>query len=236
MEIDWASDYWTAVGGLSAAATAVVAIGTLIRAGRDSRERTRPVVIAEYRVPAFGFNILELVVRNIGASVARNVKVSFDPPLVDQGTGESTTPFVIARYANPIPALGPGQELVNAVYIDDDDPDDSDLPPVLTVTIEYDRWRKVRRYRDTFRLLSTVYMKHTVGRASDAPEGRLKEIRDKLSEQTAALKSIRDVLKASGAVGAPQLGPSPHADGQAKKPPSAAARLWAQIARGRKSI
>jgi hypothetical protein len=193
-DVDWNAVDWTAVGGIAAAATALVAIGALLAASRDSRERTRPVVVAEYRVPPFGFKTLELVVRNVGASTARNIRVTFDPPLPDTGRNNSLTPFVIRRYAQPITVLGPGQELTNAVHVDEDDPSDTDVPDDMTVRVEYDRrwWRK---YKDTFRLQTSVYITHTYTTSSDSPEGRLKEIRDQLKKLTAIMESIRNQLR-----------------------------------------
>lgn len=130
---------WTAVGGIAAAATALVAIGTLLAASRDSKERTRPVIVVEYRIPPFPYMTLELVVRNVGASTARNIRVAFDPPLPDTGRQASFAPFVTRRYSQPITVLGPGQELSNAVHIDEVNPSNCDVPDDMNVSVEYDR-------------------------------------------------------------------------------------------------
>lgn len=217
MEIDWASNNWIGVAGLATTITALVAIVTLIRAGRDSRDRTRPVVIAEYRRPEFGFNTLLLTVKNVGMSLARNVRVTFEPPLQADGNGLSVASMVKDRYSDPIPVMGQGQELINAVHFG---AADRDLPQDLTVTIEYDRGR-FRRHHDTFRLLSTVHMLETVVQASDSPTGRLKEIRDQLKGQTQALNSIRTAIAASNATN--------DATPTGSQPPSLAAQLWARL-------
>ena len=66
--IDWGAEYWAAVGGLSAAITGLVAIWALLHAARDSRDRSRPVMVAEYRIPPYSTFALLFVVRNAGAS------------------------------------------------------------------------------------------------------------------------------------------------------------------------
>ncbi|WP_146604995.1 hypothetical protein [Jiangella anatolica] len=191
MEWDWNAVDWTAVGGISAAATALVAIGALLAASRDSRERTRPVIVVEYRVPPFAFNRLDLVVRNVGASTARNIRVTFDPPLSDMGRDGILARSVIHRYAQPITVLGPGQELTNSVQVDENDPSDCDVPDDMVVRVEYDRrWR--RNYKDTFRLQTSAYFDHTSTRSSDAPEGRLKEIGDQLKKLTAIMEALHN--------------------------------------------
>jgi hypothetical protein len=65
-----------------------------------------------------------LVIKNYGTTVARNVKVSFDPPLdapAPEKAHQSVAPFLKRRYAKPIPSLAPGQELDNIYFSDEDD-------------------------------------------------------------------------------------------------------------------
>src|SRR5690348_15692234 len=74
----------TASAAVSAAATVVTAViaGVALRStARDSRDRTRPLLVAELRRSTLGTATQDLVIKNCGASVARNVNVLFDPPL-----------------------------------------------------------------------------------------------------------------------------------------------------------
>lgn len=61
------------------------------------------------------------MIRNVGPSVARNVHVTFDPPLPaipsDQAD-RSITAMLSARYARPIPAFMPGVELDTYTWTD----------------------------------------------------------------------------------------------------------------------
>ncbi len=212
--IEWDAPYWTAVGGLSAAITGLVAIWALAHAARDSRERSRPVVVAEYRVPEHAFRRLEFVVRNVGVSVARDIDVEFDPPLEPVESGQKIRPFLVKRYSRRIPALGPGQELSNSVHFNDEDQSQSDLPFDVTVKVSYRRSR-LRRYEDSYRLLAEVYAQHTYSTSSDSVPGRLKQIKDELAKisgttyGTDRLREIRNeihtVAEALGADGGSSL-------------------------------
>ena len=179
--IDWGAPYWAAVGGLSAAITGVVAIWALVHAARDSRDRSRPVVVAEYRVPENPHKRLEFVVRNAGASVARDIEVTFDPPLEPIQPGQAIRPFLVERYKDRVPNLGPGQELTNSVHADLEDEGESDLPLDVTVTVTYRRsW--MRRYKDRYRLVTSVYAQHTYATSTNSVLGQLKEIRKELEK------------------------------------------------------
>ncbi|MEV8177208.1 hypothetical protein AB0O99_04070 [Cellulosimicrobium funkei] len=168
---------WTAVGGIATAATAVVAIWAIAAAKNDSRDRSRPVMVAEYRTFPFAYQALEFVIRNAGASVARDVTVSFDPPLAPGGY--FARKFIIRRYATTIAVLAPGQELVNAVRVEDAPGKPRDLPADLTVTIRYRRSRW-RWYTDKYRLDAQVMTDDSRQLSSESTEGRLKQIRESL--------------------------------------------------------
>lgn len=177
--IDWTAPYWTGVSGVAAALTGLVAIWTLAHAARDSRERTRPVMVAEYRVPENADRALEFVVRNAGASVARDIEVSFDPQLEPVQPNQAIRPYLIKRYAKRIANLGPGQELTNIFFADTSDPAKSDLPLQLKVTVTYKRsW--FLRYKDTYQLDTEVYAHHTYVTSTNSVLGRLTQIRDEL--------------------------------------------------------
>lgn len=57
------------------------AIATLRALRVDSRDRTRPVVGVELLPIVLSRGTCELVIQNIGASVAKNILVTFDPPI-----------------------------------------------------------------------------------------------------------------------------------------------------------
>lgn len=131
--------------GVAAAAAVVAAFNgsrTLKRTRLDSRERNRPVVIAELREVANVGGVQILVVRNCGQTVARKVTVAFDPPLPppDAPDAGKTTPFLVRRYEHPIAVMGPGVELDN-IWFSWDQPGGENAEPCpdkCTVTISYE--------------------------------------------------------------------------------------------------
>lgn len=128
---------WTALGAIATATAAVVAIWTLIALKQDSADRTRPVIVAELRAAVLTRNC-ELIIRNAGQSVARDVSVEFDPPLpVLEGKEamDKVTPYLQRRYSRTIPSFAPGQVMDN-IYQEAADSTEP-VPDNFTVTIRY---------------------------------------------------------------------------------------------------
>jgi hypothetical protein len=114
----WSATF-AGISALAAIATAGIAGWSLTGSRKDSRDRTRPLVVASLRNgPTMSVGVSYLVVENAGQSVARNVEVSFDPPLPDYETTDDGQPGVVApflrrRYGTPIALIAPGQRLKN---------------------------------------------------------------------------------------------------------------------------
>lgn len=152
---DWAAPAttWTAFGSIATVSAAVVAIFTLMSIKQDSADRTRPMIIAELK-HAVLTSSCELLIRNVGQSVARNVKVDFDPPLPDpvDGGGEERlgvlTPYLQRRYSRVIPTFPPGMVMDNYYQgAEGEEP----VPDDFTVTISYEDTHG-REYRDAYEL------------------------------------------------------------------------------------
>jgi len=112
--LDWLNGNGAALSSFAAIVTAVVAVWALIAAVRDSHERSRPVVVAEFRLAAHNDEAFDLVVRNVGQSIARDVTVTFAPEIeAREDDARDLTSYLVERYADPISAIGPGQELTN---------------------------------------------------------------------------------------------------------------------------
>ncbi|MEU0150637.1 hypothetical protein [Micromonospora fulviviridis] len=90
--------------------------------------------------------------RNVGPTAARNVRVTFEPPIPDlQGDAASgkVTPFLYRRYSKPIPTIAPGAELINVYSVGvpdgnggtiNDEPTPADF--VIRFDYENDRGKK----------------------------------------------------------------------------------------------
>ena len=171
------------VAATAAAAASVVGIQTFRRNKRDSQSRSRPMVGAELVPDPYANGTAHLVVRNYGPSVARDVRVTFDPPMPENPVERSMAPFIANRYKDPIPTLMPGSELRNVWPFEDDD--DGGLPERVTVTIESKSadtgfFGKPDNYRDEFVLDINVLKHGTTVSSTASPDGRLKTINESL--------------------------------------------------------
>lgn len=103
-----------------------------------------------------------LIIKNSGASLARDVKVSFDPPLpTDEKSRDgqrNVAALINKRYSDPIPVWVPGRAMENFYWVrdvttPDDDPESVDgVPREVTVTISYRADQRKHTYTDQFPL------------------------------------------------------------------------------------
>jgi hypothetical protein len=104
---------WTAIGTV---AYALVAIFAAVFAGwqvweirRTREEEARPFVVVDVQPSPVSRKILNLVVENVGRTVARNVRLTFEPPL--QSSGE---PYPLAEsplIREGMPTMPPGRRV-----------------------------------------------------------------------------------------------------------------------------
>lgn len=106
-------DEWTAVGTVG---TAIVAMLAAVFAGwqvweirRTRQEESRPFVIADIQSSAAWNNLFNLVIENAGATVARDVRVSFTPPLQSSIAEVDLESTVLLTEG--IPMLPPGRQV-----------------------------------------------------------------------------------------------------------------------------
>ncbi|HET9426620.1 MAG TPA: hypothetical protein VFO55_14755 [Gemmatimonadaceae bacterium] len=114
----WINDNGTGLGGIAAVVTAVIAVAALRSTARDSRDRSRPVVVPEFVMAENSDSTIDLRLRNYGQTVADDLRVSFDPPLPEVPASERlVTRFLKQRYDRTIAHLSPGQEFRNIWWI-----------------------------------------------------------------------------------------------------------------------
>lgn len=70
------------------------------------------MVVAELRFAAKHDQALRLVIRNAGPSIARNLTVTFDPPLVEM-SNRLAVGAINKQFARPLASLSPGQQVAN---------------------------------------------------------------------------------------------------------------------------
>lgn len=201
-EIDppWVTAGAAAAGVLVALVTAITGLRSLRQLRADSRERSRPMMAAELRKPPYVLGTQLLVIRNYGPSIARNVKVIFDPPTLPitnptpEQAAQGMSPFMTRRYAEPIPVVTPGMELINVWFNArakgggwvNFDP----TPDRFTVTIAYNGPDGKARYKDLFPLDVALLRAHTFAASSAAPENQLKGMGESLTKIEKSLAHI----------------------------------------------
>jgi hypothetical protein len=132
-------DDWTAGGTVVTAGVAVLAAAyarSQVRLARQTREdQTRPFVVVDFALNSVYTQAVDLVVENIGQTLATNVRLSFEPPLKttrdDKGSvalGES----VLLREG--IPTMPP-RKRITALFDIGPDRIAADLPSTYSVTV-----------------------------------------------------------------------------------------------------
>lgn len=191
---DWMNRNGSGLQAAGTMITAVIAVWALRSAALDSRERSRPVVVAQFRIAKDSHSAIDFVVSNAGQSPARDVMVTFDPPLtIPEGSDGRLTKYLIQRYASAIPTLAPDQELSNIWFsgsISSDGPDLENAEPTpdaVTVTVRYRGSARRHVYIDTFPLHLDSVRLTTYSTSTDSFMGRMKAIQ----------KSVQSVSEAS---------------------------------------
>lgn len=160
------------------------------------------MVLAEFRRAVNSDSAIDLVVRNAGPSVARDVRVTFHPePVLPPDSSRLVTPYLLRRYRTAIPSLALGQELSNIWFsgrvpsggggneLQNGEPTSDEV----TVTVTY---RGVRRrpYQDTFPLHIDLVLMTTYSTSSTSLPGRLATIDKSLKTMN---DSLREVARAA---------------------------------------
>ncbi|WP_410562297.1 hypothetical protein [Amycolatopsis sp. cmx-4-61] len=196
MEPAWIAGIAAIVSSGAAIWSATNGNRTLKRADRDSQARTRPMVAAQLErrphVPRTQF----LLIKNYGPTIARNVAVTFEPPLQDPAPAkepQSVAPFLKRRYSKPIPVLVPGTELDNVYFWTTDGRTNQEpFPDQVRVAIDFDG-PDGEHYRDYFDLDVMLLRSRSDSVSSTHPDQVLKEA----VKQLTAIRSALDYIASS---------------------------------------
>jgi hypothetical protein len=107
---DWSSSDWAGLTFLALLVAAFVAWRQVKEAQRLREEQARPFVIVDFDAWR---TIIELTIKNIGTTLARDVKFDFVPPLTtthDETSGRGNL-MELNVFKNGIPTLAPGKEI-----------------------------------------------------------------------------------------------------------------------------
>lgn len=185
--------WWGVIGVIATSfaflAGAVVAIAAFLQIRQSKQVRldqARPYVLVTIEESAFSQSMLELVIRNVGAGPAKDVRIEVDPPLrrADETAGYS---LASARIFNqPVEMLPPGFELRS--FFDstiDRHQTRDELPSQHTVTLNYNDGHGHEFKNEKCTLDLTLY------------EGLLYSQRFGIHHAAAALREIATAVKRS---------------------------------------
>jgi hypothetical protein len=147
-------EQWQAVGTMLTAfialAAAVFAWQQVRHARKLREEQAQPYVVVDFETSR---NILmNLVIRNTGLTVAHDVKLTFDPPLVSTFDDTRKPPFAESLFmVNGIPTMPPGRTWTALFERGPDRFEREDLPRAYNVTVTY-RDSHGRKYSLPYRL------------------------------------------------------------------------------------
>ncbi|MBC7302706.1 MAG: hypothetical protein H5T78_17395 [Nocardia sp.] len=187
----WAapSTIWAGLGSAATLATAAIAIGTLLALKQDSRDRSRPMMMAQLQPAVLNVEHSELRVTNAGPSVAKNVRAEFDPalPVLDEATHADRNAFYLQRrYSKVIPTITPGMVLWN-LYRKAEEPEEP-LPSSFGITFTYEDMHG-RTYVDRYDLTLETLMDETNVRPATKGEE---------AERRRAVKALESIARAIG--------------------------------------
>lgn len=187
-EIDWIAitSIATAVMAVAIIATAFFAGHTLKATREDSRARTRPIIVAELRRELLSHGTTLLVLKNMGASIARNVNVGFEPPSpanLDELPAANMMKWIYERYTTPITTWAPGWTLSNVIRAG------HDAMAPITVTVDY-KGPDGTQYQDSYYLHPDHILKETHSTPSKTDD-HVKLEQQKISALQALVRTIR---------------------------------------------
>lgn len=107
----WSASAWSALTFLVFAAAAIFARRQAMEARRLREQQTRPFVLIDFRVHQ---TVIEIVITNVGATLARDVRFEFDQPLVsayDSEPGSRRKVAEIGMLSDGIASLAPHKEM-----------------------------------------------------------------------------------------------------------------------------
>ena len=203
MNPTWVAAIAALIGGGAAVWAATNASITLVQVRNNSREQTRPFVVAELRLHPFSKGIQELVIRNCGPTAARDLEISFDPPIPDPDPDVPTvTGALVRRFGRTINVLGPGTELVQIYQVGELVPGSNALmnsepvPEQVVVSVTYYAGPDRDEYTDDFELdIHNLGLSTSVS-SPDSPAVQGKSRTKSLDEIAKATKAIARAAKA----------------------------------------
>lgn len=152
---EWSASAWSALTFL----VLVVAAGLTWRQVKETQtareERSRPFVLLDFEI--VGSVIVELHVRNIGATLARDVRFEFDKPLETTAASGDWNLADLSLFRDGIPYLAPGK-VIKVLFDQFVTREEKGLPRAYTVIVTYADAKRTNHYREQIVLDLNTYV------------------------------------------------------------------------------
>lgn len=163
------ADSWQAIGTVAttmiAGAAAYIGLtqaseSKKTRVGQENaaqelrKEQARPFVIVDFQPNSVTGHAVDLVIENMGNTLARNVRISFDPELATTDEDVSIRLPKSVLLTRGIPTLVPGQRIATP-FDRHDVRDKSELPSIYEAYVEFDDSEGIH-YKDRYTLDLTI--------------------------------------------------------------------------------
>lgn len=184
-------EFLNANEGVSVFVAAAIAAIALLQNASTTKASNQPFVSAALeRSPES--DTQALVITNTGKSPARDVEVTFDPPMPAAEEGlRRMGPFIAKRYAERIPTLVPGTRLSNVyAWRREDQEKHYGTPEQVTVTITYRGLGPIKRLKSEYHLDVELLRNETVSLADDSTRGLMKDYRQQLRSMAGSLQNL----------------------------------------------
>jgi hypothetical protein len=140
----WDPADWSALAAAVTTLVAVVAAAFAFLQVRQARllreEQAQPFVVVDFEPSPVWSNIINLVIQNSGKTVAKDVLVVFDPPLVSSQPQEGYELAKSVLLTSGIPTMPPGKRIATMFDVSHERKD-SFLPMTYTATVHFSDWR-----------------------------------------------------------------------------------------------
>lgn len=152
----WSPAAWSALAAGVTVLVLIVAAGIALWQAQEARrlreEQSRPFVTIDFEVPSA--SLVNLVIQNVGKTVARDVTFEFDQPptraLEKMHSQEEGTPFAESLLlTRGIPTLPPGKE-INTLFDSFIHRKKEEFPDSYTVTVRYRDHASKRKFEDVY--------------------------------------------------------------------------------------
>jgi hypothetical protein len=151
---DWSSSAWSALTFVILVLAAVLTWRQVKEAQRVREEQSRPFVLIDFHTFS---TVVEFRIKNIGSTLARDVRFLFDQPLETTLADQNWNPADLNIFKTGMPSLAPGKE-VTVLFDQFPARIEKGLPLTYRVAVTYTDSRGKNRYEEPIVLDMNMYV------------------------------------------------------------------------------